>query len=81
MSLLYTKKISNFGHFPQVYLRYELPEFFYDLGMVLKQKGILNRVQDDVTFDRMRFFQSIYPEVDELLKLLISSTKTIKEKQ
>lgn len=78
MSLLYTKKISNFGHFPQVYLRYELLELFYHLGIALKQKGILNQVQDDVTFDRMRFFQSIYPEVDELLKLLISSTKTVK---
>jgi len=32
-------------------------------------------------FISIKMFESIYPEVDELLKLLISSTKTIKEKQ
>lgn len=28
-----------------------------------------------------KMYQSIYPDIDELLRLLISSTKTIKEKQ
>lgn len=40
----------------------------------------LLRLKESGYIDR-RMFDSIYPEIDGLLKLLISSTKTIKEKK
>jgi four helix bundle protein len=65
----YAQSKADFLHKLMIALK-EANETEYWL-LLLKESGFISIIM----------FESIYPEVDELLKLLISSTKTIKEKQ
>lgn len=59
-------------------------DFLHKLTIALKEANETEYwllLLKESEFISINMFQSIYPDIDELLKLLISSTKTIKEKQ
>jgi len=59
-------------------------DFLHKLTIALKEANETEYwllLLKESEFISINMFESIYPDIDELLKLLISSTKTIKEKQ
>ena len=59
-------------------------DFLHKLTIALKEANETEYwllLLKESEFISINMFHSIYPDIDELLKLLISSTKTIKEKQ